>query len=408
MKSTMTAVALALAFTAAPVAAQVPAAAQAQAANPNPDLKPPSKGALKAIQELQAAVTAKDAANIPAKIAAARAVASTPDDRYWVGALQYIAAKDAKDEAAKAAAIEELLASGKAPKGDINALNFELSDAYVATKQPDKAAAVLERLIAAQPTNVDAVLSLAEVRKAQGRQADAVATLQKSIAGWNGKADERLYKFAVQYSYDSKLPSAKDIARQWLEAYPSPQSWRNSLLVYRQSSQLDDSALLDYFRLARAAGTLQGNDPYGYAAKALLKGYPGEAKAVLDEAIAAKTLDASKPEIKELQGVVNAKAQGDHESLAASAKAAASAPTAKQALTTGDAYYGYGDYAKAAEMYRLALTKSGADSGLVNLHLGMALARAGDKAGATEALNAVSGPRSELAKYWLTYLATRS
>ena len=35
----------------------------------------------------------------------------------------------------------------------------------------------------------------------------------------------------------------------------------------------------------------------------------------------------------------------------------------------------------------------------------MALARAGDKAGATAALNAVGGSQAEIAKLWLTYLA---
>jgi hypothetical protein len=34
----------------------------------------------------------------------------------------------------------------------------------------------------------------------------------------------------------------------------------------------------------------------------------------------------------------------------------------------------------------------------------MALARAGDKAGATAAFNAVSGPRADIAKFWLAYL----
>jgi tetratricopeptide (TPR) repeat protein len=405
MKSTMTAIALALAFNAAPAIAQAPAPAQTSAVNP--DLKQPSKGALKAIQELKAAVTAKDAANIPAKVAAARAVASTADDRYWVGALQYVAAKDAKDEASRAIAIEEILTSGKSPQSDVPLLTLELADAYVATKQLDKAASVVERAIAVQPGNVDAVLTLAEIRKDQGRPADAVAALQKAIADAPGKADERLYQHAVQFAYDSKLPATKDIARQWLEAYPSPKSWRNSLLIYRQTA-LDKSAELDFYRLARAAGTLEGNDAYGYAAKALVKGYPGEAKAVLDEAIAAKTLDASKPEVSELRVAVNAKAQAYRPSLATLAKEAAAAPSAKHALVIGDAYYGYGDYAKAAELYRLALTKSGADPSVINLHLGMALARSGDKAGARGALNAVNGELAELAKYWLAYLSTRS
>ena len=91
--------------------------------------------------------------------------------------------------------------------------------------------------------------------------------------------------------------------------------------------------------------------------------------------------------------------------LAAEAKAGAAA---RLAVRTADAYYGYGDYAQAAELYRAALTKTGADPNLINLRLGMALARAGDKAGATAALNAVTGPRAELAKFWLVYLATRA
>ena len=78
----------------------------------------------------------------------------------------------------------------------------------------------------------------------------------------------------------------------------------------------------------------------------------------------------------------------------------------KAAVAAGDLLYGYGQYAKAAELYRAALSKSGADANLINLHLGMALARSGDKAGATAALNAVTGPRVEIAKYWLTYLST--
>jgi hypothetical protein len=38
----------------------------------------------------------------------------------------------------------------------------------------------------------------------------------------------------------------------------------------------------------------------------------------------------------------------------------------------------------------------------------MALARSGDKAGATAAFNAVTGPRADIAKFWLTYLNQKS
>ena len=77
-------------------------------------------------------------------------------------------------------------------------------------------------------------------------------------------------------------------------------------------------------------------------------------------------------------------------------------------MTIADAYYGYGDYAQAIELYRAALTKTGADKDLVNLRIGMALARSGDKVGATAAFGAAGGAQAEVAKLWLAYLTTKA
>jgi hypothetical protein len=52
--------------------------------------------------------------------------------------------------------------------------------------------------------------------------------------------------------------------------------------------------------------------------------------------------------------------------------------------------------------------KPDTDRALANLHIGMALARSGDKAGATAALNTVTGLRADIAKYWLLYLAQKA
>jgi TolA-binding protein len=71
-------------------------------------------------------------------------------------------------------------------------------------------------------------------------------------------------------------------------------------------------------------------------------------------------------------------------------------------MRIGDAYYGAGNYAKAAEMYRQAAEKGG-DANVANLRLGEALAMAGDKAGATAALSKVGGSLSQIAKFWAVY-----
>jgi predicted Zn-dependent protease len=72
-----------------------------------------------------------------------------------------------------------------------------------------------------------------------------------------------------------------------------------------------------------------------------------------------------------------------------------------------EGYYGHGEYAKAAEFYRLALQKGSVDANLVNTRLGMALAQAGRKAEAETALKAVTGPRADLAGLWLLWLNQR-
>ena len=89
---TTTALALVAAVIAAPAAAQYGAAAAADsrrascgstaAAQPQqPQIKPSGK-ALKAIVDLQTAVNNNDYANVPAKVAAAQAVATTKEDHY--------------------------------------------------------------------------------------------------------------------------------------------------------------------------------------------------------------------------------------------------------------------------------------------------------------------------------------
>ena len=60
-----------------------------------------SSKAMKPISDLQAAVKANDFASIPAKVAAAQAVAQTKDDKYAIGILQRQAAMAANDNAAR-------------------------------------------------------------------------------------------------------------------------------------------------------------------------------------------------------------------------------------------------------------------------------------------------------------------
>ena len=81
---------------------------------------------------------------------------------------------------------------------------------------------------------------------------------------------------------------------------------------------------------------------------------------------------------------------------------AANGPKAsfKSVMTTADLVYGYKDFAKAADLYKVALTKPGADAAQANFRLGLALTQAGDKAGAKAAFDQVTtGNYAVLATY---------
>ena len=366
-----------------------------------------SPGAQKAIIELQTAVNNKDVANIPAKLAAARAVAKTNDDKFAVASNQTRAALAANDNAGIQSGIEAMQASGSSETVDIAARYSDLGRRFKAAGQLDLAVAALNKGLAINPNSVPALINLAAIKDSQGQKAEAVTLMQKSFLASKAsgvKVEEGNYKFAAGLAYAQRMPLANDIARQWVAAYPSPASWRDSLRIYRDLNRPTQAQLIDLLRLGRAANALSGEADYFALGSALVAaGRLGEAKSLMVEARTAPKVDTSKSAF--LDVVKKSAAAPARASIDASAKAALAGTNGKAMIDAGDGLYGVGAYAEAVPLYRAALTKGG-DSNLANLHLGMALARSGDKAGATAALNAVTGANAEVARYWLLWLTT--
>lgn len=419
---TTTALAVIAALSAAPAASQSYGASAASrpttpsnsstqnqaAAAPQPKITP-SKGALKAIVDLQETVNKNDYANVPAKVAAANAVATTKEDKYLVGELQLKAAVAAKDSAGETAAIEEIAGSGYLPAAKNTELYLSLGSTLYNNKQYPQAQAAFQKAASLDPKNSEASSLLGEALLAQGQKAEAAAAFQRAVqasATAGQKPDEKLLKRAVGVAYDANSPTAVELSRQWVAAYPSPDSWRNSIAIYRNLNHPDVEGTLDLLRLMQATGAMtQGDDYTLFARAAAEQNNFNEAQAVLDAGLNAKLVNAADPNVKDLVAGLKAKPKATAADLAAATKAAVNGTAL---LRIGDRYYGMGDYAKAVELYRMSLGKPGVDASVVNLHIGMALARAGDKAGATTALNAVTGPRADIAKYWLTYVNQRA
>ena len=363
-----------------------------------------SRGAEKQIIALQAAVSANDTATIPAKLAAAQAAAKTPDDKFLVGTMQTTASQRANDVTGLSSGLELMQASGLAETADLVAGYTDLARRYREAKRLDDAVTALNKAMALNPNNAATLITFASVRDAQGQKAEALALMQKSFAASKAagvKVDEGNYKFAAGLALAQRLPVTNDIARQWVAAYPSTVSWRDSMRIYRDISKPTGSQLIDIMRLGRATNSLGGEGDYFALANALAaSGKLAEAKAVMADAKSAPGVDLTKAAFVQL----NARLAGapTRAAIDASAKTALAGANGKAMIDAGDALYGIGAYAEAVPLYRAALSKGG-DASLANLHLGMALARSGDKAGATAALRAVTGVNAEVAQYWLLW-----
>jgi tetratricopeptide (TPR) repeat protein len=402
MKISTSALAIVLAAVAAPAAAQAqpakPAAAPASAIQP-------SAKAVKPIMEFQAAVNAKDTASIPAKLAAAQAAAKTKEDHYWIARIQFNAALNANDIPGAMTALGAMQSTGLAPASEVAGLYEGLGGKAFNAKDYANAATAFQRQIALDPNNAKAISNLAIVRAASGNKGDALAALEQAIKAAQAggtKASEQTYKNAVSMAYEAKSPNASELARQWVTAYPGADSWHNAIAIFRNRSSQDSEGTLSLLRLMQATGAMNTTSDYAMFAGADMDQMNyNEAQAVIDAGIAAKIIDPESDSFKGMVASIKAKKKPTAAELDAALKAS---PSAFNQLRIGDRFYGMGDYAKAAEIYRKTLGKPGTDPAVVNLHLGMALARAGDKAGAIEAFNAVKGAREDIAKLWLIYV----
>ena len=380
---------------------------------PNP--KDISKVGRVGISAAQKQTAAQDNAGALVTVRATEAAGGlNPTDLFYLAQMKLGIANNLKDNVALEEAVKASVASPFLPATEKPKYLRNLAALALQRKDYATATSAYEQVVALNPEDPDATLNLALLYSDQKQTPQAVAMLEKAISAKKAKgekAPEPWYRQRLKLAYDSKLKAQTDAASVALVTdYPNAVNWYDALNLYRDATNGDDQFNLDVLSLhappsTRWAPTANGRN---MARLALDKGYPGEAKKTLDEGVAQKKLTGTKPIEKEIAQLSASKIPNDKASLPGLEKDAAKSPNAKTALGTGDAYYGYGNYAKAAEMYRLAATKAGVDLPTANLRLGAALAMANDKAGATTAFKAVTGQRQGLANYWLIYLGQKT
>ncbi len=369
-----------------------------------------SKEERAALGPLVTAVQASNWAAASAALPAAQAAARGSDARLAVASQQLKIGAATNNVALQTAAIDAMIASGGAPADTLPTLYKNQGALAEQAGDRVKAEAAYAKWVELAGNDPNSLVALAKAKADLKKHGESARLLARAVAARKASGQpvpESWLKVGANYAMVSKMaPETIQLSRELIVAYPTPVNWRDALLNYRQLGSLDRATNLDLLRLMRVTKSLSGERDYYELADTLSSaGLPGESKAVLDEGIASRMVDRTK--VKDLLALSSGKVAEDKGSLASVETKAKAAATGEMALKTADAHYGYGNYAKAAELYRVAIQKGGVDAAVANTRLGMALAQAGQKAEAEAAFKAVTGPRADLASYWLIWLNQR-
>ncbi len=357
-------------------------------------------------------------AGVQALLPAAQAAARGVDARYLIARVQLSIAIGTNSLEGQEAALTALIANTSTPAAE--AVNYRNAQGGILNRRAEQAFqandfATAERLyrqlLQASPGDTRLQANLRIVQERSGNTAGVLEGVNEAIRtaeAAGGRATEDLYQRAWQVPHAAGQRSAAIAGLQrLLTAYPTPANWRRAVDVLRERENNDVQYLIDIYRLGRIANVVQRGEFGPLAATLIQASYYGEAKGLLDAGIAAGTITAGQADVSPVLTQIRDRLAQDQAGLAAEIREARGSGSARQARNVADALYGYGRYAEAAELYRVALTKGGEDANLLNVRIGASLAMAGQRAEAETALRAVTGTRSEIAAFWLTWLSSR-
>lgn len=348
--------------------------------------------------------------------AAEQAQGLTPDDQHQIAFLKVRIGQGKNDNALLKEGIAAAIASPQVKPEDRAKFQRNLAALAIQSNDYSGAAKIYEEILAGNPADTAVASDLARIYYRQKQPAQAMAAIdkaEKAIVASGQKPPEDLLAMRFQLAYDSKAagqvtPAAIALVR----AYPTDKNWENAIIALRQQgTRMDEQLDLDTYRLQHATRSLTGQGAYlDYANSAFQRGLPAEARRILTEGQQKGVIPAGSQTSKELTALIPAaKVTEDRNSLPGGEKAARAAKTGRLARATADAFMSHGDYAKAIELYTLALEKGGEDAAVVNTRIGIANAMAGNRDAAKAALAKVQGgPRGDLARWWEVYIDTKA
>ena len=259
---------------------------------------------LRRLSDLGQALTATPAIQDRA-LAAARAVANSPDARHVLASYELEIAQQRHDDVMRAGALDVLIASRLTRPERIASYVAARGDIAWRAHDLALASALWTRAAEMQPDSPQALMNLAQVKQAQADPGAAADLIRRAIAlagRGSAAAPEIWYRQWLSIAYNGHQRGQTAAAGQaLLAAYPTPANWRFALVAYRQLLTDQTAAEIDMLRLMRATRTFNQSIEYQRLAQLLLRaGLLAEARETLADGIARGVVDRNASPIPEI------------------------------------------------------------------------------------------------------------
>jgi hypothetical protein len=364
--------------------------------------------------QTKALMDAKNYTELQNRLTQAEAIANrTPYENYILNRTKLSLATGTRDDKLLQSSLEAIIASGKLPAADAPRFTKALADSYYGSKNYAKAIELYKGIQAtatgADKDAVDAALirsyyfnnDFAQVVTLLGPQLDAQVKAGKTPS----MEDLRLYGSAAIKVKDNA--SYQKGLEMLVAYYPNDDYWAD--LIKRgvfQRPGFNEANYADVLRLQFAASKQMPAENYNDLAELALKdGFPAEAKKVVDAGFATGALSTAAH--KQLRDRANKQAADDAKTIASSEAGAAKGKGGAGLVNLGWEYVNMDQFDKGIGFIEQGIAKGGLKSAdEAKLRLGIAYARAGNKAKALQTFETVKagGGLSDMAKYWIVLL----
>lgn len=342
------------------------------------------------------------------------AAASSPDDKFVAGQFAVTLGGLAEDPSIQRRGINAMLESGKAPQTEVGKLQFYSGQLAFQAKDYAAARTSLQAAIDAGYTENDAHVLLAEAYMADNQVQQGLTMLKQAIdkrKASGAAVPATWYRRGLAAAYKAQSPAlASEFAIGLVQAYPTQENWGPAITIVREVGKFPSQDMLDLLRLmGRTNSYAETRDYLEYIEAADARRLPGEVIKVIDAGTASGKLNASDTTVSEARSIATGRLAADKASLPGLERdARAGSATAVSVVASADAFLSFGEAAKAADLYTIALGKPGVDAPRALTRLGIAQVDQGKYAEAQATFAKVTGPRKPIAELWSAYAGSKA